>query len=110
MLIRAIAEDLHKLLQNGRLAAVALLREAGGVVVVAVDAALVFVVAVLRAEDGGADAAREVLDVVLAVQGGDVGAPQRAAAGEAQQLEAAEVVGLAEGVLVGGLVGDGEEL
>ena len=109
MLIDAIAEDLHKLLQDGRLAAIALLGELGAVVVVAVDVALVLVVGVLRAEDGGADGAGEVLDVVFAVEGGDVGASQGAAAVVAEQVEPLEVVGFAEGVLVGRVVGDGEE-
>lgn len=51
-----------------------------------------------------------MLDVVLAVQGGDVGAAQGLAALVAEQVEAAEVVGLAQRVLAGRLLGDGEEL
>jgi len=46
MLINAISEDLHELLQNGRLAAVALLRKSSRVVVVTIDAAIMLVVAV----------------------------------------------------------------
>ena len=109
MLIDAVAEDLHELLENRGLASVALLRKLGAVVVVAVDVAVVLVVGVLGAEDGGADAAGEVLDVVLAVEGGDVGAAQGAAAVVAEQAEPLEVVGFAERVLVRRVVGDGEE-
>lgn len=110
VLVLAIAEDFDELLEDGRLAAVAALCELGRVVVVAVDAALVLIVAVRGAEDGGADGAGEVLDVVFAVEGGDVGAAQGLATVEAEQVEPAKVVGFAEGVLAGGLLGDGEEL
>lgn len=51
MLILSISEDLDKLLKNCRLTSVALLSELGGVVIVTVDLAIVFVVAVLRAKD-----------------------------------------------------------
>lgn len=67
VLVLAIAVDFDKLLENGSLAAIAALGKLGGVVVVAVDAALVLVVAVGGAEDGGTDGAGEVLDVVFAV-------------------------------------------
>ena len=109
MLIHAISEDLHKLLQNRRLTPVALLRKLGRIMIVAVDIPFVLVIRVLSAEDGGTDAAGEVLDVVFAVEGGDVGAAESAAAGVAEEVEAAEIVRFAEGVLVRGLVGDGEE-
>ena len=109
MLINAIAKNLHKLLQNRCLAPIALLRERGAVVVMAIHVTLVLVVGVLRAEDRRADAAGEVLDVVFAVQGRDVGAAQGAAAVVAEEVEAFEVVRFAEGVLVWGVVGDGEE-
>ncbi len=52
VLVLAIPEDLDKLLKDGGLASAATLGELGGVVIVAVDAAVVFVVAVLGAEDG----------------------------------------------------------
>jgi len=74
MLIDTIPENLHKLLQDSCLATIALLRKPRTVMVMTVHAPLVLVVAVLRPEDGGTDAAGEVLDVVFAVQGGDVGA------------------------------------
>lgn len=47
MLILPVAEDFDKLLQNRILAAVASLRELGGVVIVAVNVAFVLVVAIL---------------------------------------------------------------
>ena len=109
MLINAIAKNLHKLLENRRLASIALLRERGAVVVMAVHITLVLVVGVLRPEDRRADAAGEVLDVVFAVQGRDVGAAQGATAVVAEEVQPFEVVGFAEGVLVWGVVGDGEE-
>ena len=46
MLVLPIAEDFDKLLQDRCLAAVAALGELGRIVVVAVDAAFVFIVAV----------------------------------------------------------------
>lgn len=55
MLVLSIAVDLDELLEDGGLAAIAALSKLGRVVVVAVNAAFVFVVAVGRAEDCGAD-------------------------------------------------------
>lgn len=51
MLVLPIAENLHKLLEDSRLAAIAPLRELSGVMVVAVDVPIVLVVAVLGAKD-----------------------------------------------------------
>ena len=68
VLVHAIPEDLYELFQYGGLAAIALLRKLGRVVVVAVDVAFVLVVAILRAKDGRADAAGKVLNVVFTVQ------------------------------------------
>lgn len=53
MLVLTIAEDLDELLEDGRLAAIAPLRKLGRVVVVAVDAALVLIVAVRCTEHCG---------------------------------------------------------
>jgi len=72
MLVDTVAEDFHELLQDGGLTSIALLRELGRVVVMAVHVALVLVVRILRAENGWANAACEMLDVILAIQGGDV--------------------------------------
>ena len=68
VLVLAVTEDLDELFEDGGLAAVAPLGELGRVMVVAVDAAIVFVVAVLGAEDGGAEGTGEVVDVVLAIE------------------------------------------
>ena len=51
-----------------------------------------------------------MLDVVFALECGDVGAAQGLTTVVAQQVEAAEVVRLAERVLPRGLLGDREEL
>lgn len=67
VLVLAITEDLDKLLKNCRLTSVALLGKLGGIVVVAVNLAIVFVVAVLGTEHGRAERAGEVVDVVLAL-------------------------------------------
>lgn len=72
MLLLPIPENLDELLQNGRLAAVALLRELCGVMVVAVDAAFVLIVRILRTKHCGTDRAREMLDMIFAVQRGNV--------------------------------------
>jgi hypothetical protein len=72
VLVLAVTEDLDKLLKNGGLASVTALGELGRVVVVAVDLAVVLVVAILGTKDGGAEGAGEVVDVVLFVEGGDV--------------------------------------
>jgi hypothetical protein len=95
VLVLAIAEDLDKLFEDGRLATVASLGKLGRVVVMAEDGTLVLVVAVGRAEDGGTDGAGEMFDVVFAIEGGNVGASQGLAAVEAEQVETAEIIGLA---------------
>lgn len=109
MLNAAVAEDLDELLEDGGPTAVAFLSEPCAVVVVAVDGSFMFVVGVGGAEDGRADGAGEMFNVVFAVECGDVRAAQGAAAGKAEEVEPSEVVGLAEWVLVRRLVGDGEE-
>ena len=83
MLIDTISKDLHKLLEDCCLASIALLRKLCGVMVVTIDTAIVFVVGVLCAEHSRTDGACKVLDVVLSVKGGDVGAAKSAATGKA---------------------------
>ena len=109
MLDATVAEDLDELLEDGGPTAIAFLSEPCAVVIVAVDRSFMFVVGVGGAEDGRADGAGEVFDVVLAVESGDVGAAKGAAASKAEEVEPSEVVGLAEWVLVRRLVRDGEE-
>jgi hypothetical protein len=67
MLVLAIPVDLDELLENGGSATGALDGESGRVVEVAVDRAAVLVVGILRAKNGRADGAGEVLDVKLHV-------------------------------------------
>jgi hypothetical protein len=99
VLVLTVAEDLDKLFEDGGLTPTAALGELGGVVVVAVNVAIVLVIAILGAEHGRAQGAGKVVNVILTLEGRDVGSPQRAAALMAQQLEAAEVVGLAKRIL-----------
>lgn len=95
MLIHAISEYLHKLLQNGRLASIALLCEFRGVVVVAVYTALMFVIRVLSTKHSRTDGARKMLNVVLAIQGCNVGAAESATTRETEKIEASKVIGFA---------------
>lgn len=80
VLVLPVAEYLDKLLKYGRLASAASLGELGGVVVVAVDLALVLVVAVLGSKDRRAQRAREVLDVVFSFERRDVRPSERTSA------------------------------
>lgn len=67
MLIDAIPEDLDKLFEDRRLAAITFLRKSGGVVIVTIHIAFVLVVAIRGAENRWADAACEMLDVILSI-------------------------------------------
>lgn len=62
-----IAVYLDKLLENGRVASNTLDCKAGGIVPMAKDGAVVLIVRVLGAKEGGTDGACKVLDVVLFV-------------------------------------------
>lgn len=99
VLVLAISEDLDKLFQNRSPAAIASLGELGRVVIVAVNLAIVFVVAVLRAKNGWADRAGKVIDMILVIESCDVRAPQGAIALVADEVEPPEVVSLAEWIL-----------
>lgn len=50
-----------------------------------------------------------MLDVVFAVQRSDVRATECTATGVTKQIEASEIIGLAEGILIGRMVGYGKE-
>lgn len=78
--------------------------------VMAVDLALVLVVAVLSSKDRGTDRAGEVINMVFSLERGDVRASEGPTTLEAYEVEAREVVGFAERVLVRRMVGNGEEL
>lgn len=109
MLVLTIAEDFDKLFENGCLTAIAALGELCGIVIMAVYVAFVFVVTVLGAEDSRTHGAGKMLDVVFAIQGGNVRAAQSASAGMAEQVQSAEIIRFAKGVLIRGLLGDREE-
>ena len=67
MLIDTIPEDLDELFENRRLAAIAFLRKSCGVVVMTVHIAIVLVIAIRCAENRWADAACEMLDMILSI-------------------------------------------
>ena len=72
MLVLTVPKDLHKLLQNGHLASVAALCELCRVVVVAINVAVMLIIAVLRSKYCVAQRAGKVVDMVFSVEGGDV--------------------------------------
>ena len=109
MLVLSISEDFDKLFQDGGLAAITPLGEFCRVVIVAVDASFMLVVAVRGAKHGRTHGTGKVLNVVFPVERGNVGTTERLAALKAEQVKAAEVVGLAQRVLAGWLFGNGEE-
>lgn len=109
VLIHSISENLHKLLKNGGLAPIALLRELGRVMKMAIHIALVLVVRVLCTEHSGAHGASEVLNVVLALQRSDIRSSQGSTTGIAKQIESFEVVGFAQRILSRSLVWDRKE-
>ncbi len=80
MLIFTVSEYLNELFENRSLAAFTALSELGRVMVMAVHMAVMFVVAVLGAEDGGAEGAGEVVDMVFPIKSCDVGPAQGSAA------------------------------
>lgn len=80
MLVLAVTENLNELFQNGGLAPVTALSEFCGIMEMAVYAAVVLIIAVLRPKHGRTNGACEVLDVVFTVEGGYVRTTQRATA------------------------------
>lgn len=72
VLVLTVTKDLDKLLKNCRLTSVTLLSKLGGVVVMTVNLPIVFVVAVLRAEDCRAEGAGEMVNVIFPLQRRDV--------------------------------------
>ena len=67
MLVNTIPEDFNELFEDRSLAAIALLRKFRRIMIMAVDMAFVFVVAVGCAEDSGTYTACEMLDVVFSI-------------------------------------------
>ena len=109
MLILPVPEDFYKLLQDGRLAAIASLCKSGRVVVVAIDIALVLIVAVLGAKDCRTDGTSKVLNVVFAIESSDIRAAKGATAVIAKEIESSKVVSLTQRVLVWRLIWNREE-
>lgn len=80
MLVLAISEDLDELLQDCRLAAAAALSELRGVVVVAVDLAIMLIITILSPEHCWTKRAGEMVDMILVIESGDVGPAESSAA------------------------------
>lgn len=76
MLILAISHNLDELLEDRGLTAMALCRKLRGIVVMAVNLAIVLIIRILGAKDRRANAARKMLNVVFPVQGSNVGSAQ----------------------------------
>lgn len=99
MLVVTVAEDLDELLEDGGMTAIASLGELSRVVIVTIDIPFVLIIRVLGTKDGRTDGAGEMFDVVLAIQSGDVRATQGAAACVTKEIQASEIISLAQGVL-----------
>lgn len=109
MLILTVAEDFDKLFEDSCLTAIASLSEFGRVMVVAVYVSFVFIVAVLCTKDSRAYRAGKMLDMVFAVERGDVRSTEGASTCMTEQVQSAEVICFAKRVLIRRLFWDGEE-
>lgn len=111
MLVLTVTKNLDKLLKNCRLTSVTFLGKLGGVVVMAINLSIVLIVAVLGAKDSGTKRACEMVNVIFAFQGRDVGSPEGTTTLIAEQAESSKIICLAEGVLtLAVVVVGGEEL
>lgn len=99
MLVLTIAEDLNELLEDGRVAAMAPLGKLSRVMEVTVDFALVLIIRILSTEYCRTYRAREVFDVIFAVQRRNVGATKSATTLVAEQIQSSKVIGLAKRIL-----------
>jgi hypothetical protein len=86
VLILTIAEDFDKLLENGILTSLTALCKFGRIVIMAVHVAFVLVVTIFGSELCRADGTREMLNMVLPVQGGDVGTSKGTATRMAEEI------------------------
>lgn len=84
VLVLTIPEDLDKLLQYGGLTTAASLGELRRVVIVTIYLAVMFVIAVLSPKHRRAERAGEVVDMVLVIEGSDIGPAKSSAALMAQ--------------------------
>jgi hypothetical protein len=108
-LIVTVPKYLNKLLEDGGLAPGTNFRKHCGVMEMTVNVIIVFVIANLISESGWTERASEVFQVVLAPKRCGIGSPESAAAGKAEEIEAAEIVRLAERILVGAFGGNRKE-
>lgn len=86
MLILAIAENFNKLFENRGVAAITPLSELRGIVVVTIYIALMLIVRVLSTEHSRTNGAREVLDVIFAVQSSNIRTPKSTTAIMAKEI------------------------
>ncbi len=100
VLVLAVPKDLDKLLEDSSVAAITSLSEMRRVVVVAVDLAIMLVVAVLRTENCRTDRAGEVFNVILSIDSRDVRPTQRATTLMAEKVKTPKVVSFTQGILV----------
>ena len=84
VLVLTIPKDFDKLLQYGSLAAAAALGELRRVVIVTIYLTVVFVIAILRSKHCRAERAGEMVDMILVVEGRDIGPAKSSAALMAQ--------------------------
>jgi hypothetical protein len=111
VLVLAISEYFDKLFEDGGLTAAATLSKLCGVVVMAINLAVVLIVAILGSKHCWAQGAGEVVDMIFPVERRDVGPAKSSAAFVAQQSQPAKVICLAEWVLPFSIiVVGGEEL
>ena len=99
MLVLTVPEDFDELLKDRSLAAVAALCKSRRVVVVAIDIAIVLIIAVFCSESSRANRAGKVVDMVLAIERGYVRSTKGSTAIGAQKVESSEVVRFAQRIL-----------
>lgn len=111
VLILTIAEYFHELLENCGLASIAALSKLCRVMEMAINLAVMLVVAVLCPKYSGAHGARKVINMVLPIQSGDIRSSERAIAFMTYKIQPSEVISFAQGVLaVAIFIVDWEEL
>lgn len=99
MLVLAISKDLDELFQDRRMAAITSLCKAGRVMVMTVDLSSMLIVTVLGSKNRSTRRTREVIDVILPIQSCDIGTTESAIAFVADQIEAPEIIRLAQRIL-----------
>lgn len=92
VLILAIAEDLDELFENGGMAAMTPLGKLCRVMKVTINLAFVLVVRILGTEDRGTHGAREMFNVVFALQRCDVGTAQGTTTLVTKEAQPSEII------------------